>query len=1063
MKGQKITKFLIRRDVHKMNKTILLFILVSTSQIFAMYSNAQALVTGTVCNTNGEVLIGVNVTVIGQNTGTITDVNGRFTINVPTTGSIKVSYIGYQTQEVKVENKRDLMITLEENSKTLEEVVVVGYGSFKKSDLTGSVGSVRISDLEKAPVVSFDQALAGRIAGVQVTSNDGQPGSVMDIVIRGGNSLNQSNAPLYVIDGFPMEDNLNLDINPDDIESINILKDASATAVYGARAANGVVIIETKKGKISKPIVTFKASMGTENVTKRMDLMEPYEFVKYVSEWNAAYANLYYFNEGKTLDMYKGVQGFDWQDRVLKTALVQNYSAAVRGGKDDIKYAVSGSVNDQKGVIINSGFKRYQGNASLDISLRKNVKLFVNTALSQSKRYGSLPSNTSAGVVSSAVMYSVWGYRPITSGMDYSELEEMLTDPTVDSANDYRVNPVLNLSNQLRETTSFNSRNIANLVYRISKSLVLKINGGINKKVERVDVFNNSNTSSGTPTIPSNTGKLTHGSVCYNEANVWTNENILTYTKRIKRIHSINAMLGTSLQHRDISTYGLSAILLPNESLGLSGLDEGTPSTVTASTSYSRMASAFSRLSYDYKSKYLTTVTFRADASSKFAKQNRWGYFPSGAFAWRFSEESLFKQIDFLSNGKLRTSYGLTGNNRVPDFAYLASLGFPITVRYSFNNGTPVNGVIPTEMGNEGLRWETTAQSNIGLDLGFFGNRIDLTLDFYQKITSDLLLYADLSNITGFPSVYNNIGKISNTGIEITLNTVNIKKRNFEWLSNFNISFNKNKILDLGVASNMLSNISWDKAFDNTPLYTAQVGQPAALFYGYLFDGVYQYSDFDVTGDGKYVLKADVPTNGNTRETIQPGDIKYKDLVGDDLVVNADDRTVIGNPNPLHTGGLSNNFRYKNLTLGIFFQWSYGNDIYNANRIIFEGNGLSRGALNQFATYQDRWTPENPSNTLYRTNGQGPRGVYSSRVIEDGSYIRLKTLSLSYDLPSKWIKALSFKDIKVSMSAQNLFTWTKYSGMDPEVSVRNTILTPGFDYSAYPRARTLVFEISASL
>ena len=727
-----------------------------------------------------------------------------------------------------------------------------------------------------------------------------------------------------------------------------------------------------------------------------------------------------------------------------------------------IIYTISGTYSDQKGVIIESGFKRYQGNIYYEQDLSKNVKVGVNAILAENQNYGQQPSTPSAGgLASSYTLYSVWGYRPITGGENY-DLENELVDPDIDGSSDYRINPVINLKNELRKTTTDNVKADAFLSYKINSDFRLKITAGLNKRKERADAFYNSKTTRGTPQIPSNSARLTNGAVTYREGTTWTNENTLTYTKKINKIHSITALAGASFQESKVSRFGLSAFMLPHESLGLSGLDNGTPGTVIAYESLNKLASFFGRFNYNYKSKYLFTGTVRADGSSKFSEKNRWGYFPSAALAWRINEESFVKNIDFISNAKLRLGYGLTGNNRVGDFASLSALNSPIGTHYSFNNSSPKPSVVPTEMGNSNLKWETTKQGNIGLDLGFLDNRIELIIDLYRKTTSDLLLYADMAYSSGFASVYNNIGEIRNQGLELTINTVNVRTKDFSWETGFNISFNKNKITKLSDNDYMLSNLSWETSFDKTPLYIAKVGGPAAKFYGYVFDGIYQVSDFDEV-NGKYVLKATIPTNGNVRENIQPGDIKFKDVAGDPLVVNADDRTEIGDPNPIHTGGFNNSFRYKGLTLDVFFEWSYGNDIYNANRLIFEGNSLSKVGLNQFDSYKNRWTPENQSNKYFRTGGQAPKGSYSSREIEDGSYLRLKTLSLAYNLPTKWAKAVSFKDIKVNVSVQNVITWTKYSGMDPEVSIRNSILTPGFDYSAYPRARTIMFGINATL
>lgn len=1030
-----------------------------------LMSFAQQQVSGTVTDEQGEPLIGVQVKVKDASFGTITDIDGKYLIpasHITPKSVLIFSYLSMRTAEASVGDRSIINVTLKEDLHGLEEVVVIGYGTMKKSDLTGSVSSVRMKDMEKAPVLTFDQALAGRIAGVKVSSGDGQPGNGMEIVIRGGNSLTSSNAPLYVVDGFPMEEDMNADINPNDIESISVLKDASATAIYGARAANGVIVIETKKGQKGKPVISLNASFGVQNVMKTMDLMSPYEFVRYQLELDQQDATNRYLTDGKTLDSYKSINGYDWQDKVFRTAPVQSYGISIRGGKDDSRYSISGTYSDQKGVIIESGFKRYQGNIYYEQDLSKKVKFGVNAILAENQNYGQQPSSPSAGgLASSYTLYSVWGYRPITGGENY-DLENELVDPDIDGSSDYRINPVINLKNELRKTTTNNVKADAFLSYKINKDFRLKITAGLNKRKERADGFYNSNTTKGTPLIPSNSARLTNGAITYREGSTWTNENTLTYTTKINKIHSITALAGASFQASEVSRFGLSAFMLPHESLGLSGLDAGTPGAVTAYESQSRLASFFGRFNYNYKSKYLFTGTMRADGSSKFTKGKRWGYFPSAALAWRVNEENFVKDIDFISNAKLRLGYGLTGNNRVGDFASLPALNSLVNTHYSFNNSTPTPSVVPTEMGNSSLKWETTKQGNIGLDLGFIDNRIEVIVDLYRKTTTDLLLYADMAYTSGFTSVYNNIGEIQNQGLELTINTVNVRTKDFSWETGFNISFNKNKITKLSDNDYMLSNLSWETSFDKTPLYIAKVGGPAAKFYGYVFDGIYQVNDFDQV-NGKYVLKATIPTNGNVRENIQPGDIKFKDMAGDPLVVNADDRTEIGDPNPIHTGGFNNSFRYKGLTLDVFFEWSYGNDIYNANRLIFEGNSLSKIGLNQFDSYKDRWTPENQSNKYFRTGGQGPKGSYSSREIEDGSYLRLKTLSLAYNLPAKWVKAISFKDIKVNISVQNVITWTKYSGMDPEVSIRNSILTPGFDYSAYPRARTIMFGINATL
>lgn len=1019
----------------------------------------QQTIKGMVTDTNNDPLIGVTVRIKGTSTGTVTDANGRYTIVAPrNAGTLVFQYVGYIDQEVNFSGPGAVNVKMRIKQSQLNEVVVVGYGSVKKGDITGSIAQVSMGNLTKAPVPSFEDALAGRVAGVTVTSTQGQPGAGVDIVIRGGNSITQDNSPLYVIDGFPIENPASSAINPNDIASIQILKDASATAIYGSRGANGVIIIETKKGKKSAPVVSYNGSMGWQQVTKKMDMMNPYQFVQLQFELDSINTKAQYLN-GRTIDSYKSDPGYDWQDQIFRTAPMQTHMLSLTGGTDQTKYAVSGSIYNQDGIIINSGYQRYQGRFALDQTVNSKLKVGITTNYSNVRTYGRVASDVgSSNSASSYLMYSVWGYRPITS--DSTDLTGSLIDPDINTNNDFRVNPVISTQNELLRRTNKYLLTNAYANYSFTKDLVLKITGGYSTQTIRDDQFFNSQTAQGTPLLPTNV-KGSYGSVVYAETSNWLNENTLTWNKVLGK-HTLNIVGGFTAQGRKLSNYGFQAVNVPNESLGLSGLDEGTPLAVTAAASENTLASFLGRVNYSYKSKYLLTATFRADGSSKFAEGHKWGYFPSGAFAWRMSDEAFLKKLSFISQAKLRVSYGLTGNNRVSDFAYLASLALPTLNSYSFNNATPSKGVIPVTLPNDDLKWETTAQFDLGYDLGLLNDRIALTVDAYQKTTSDLLLNANVPYSTGYASAYRNIGKIKNRGLEFTLNTVNVKTSDFSWGSNFTISFNRNKIVALNDnQQNLQTPITWETAYSTNPLYIAQVGSSVAKFYGYQWDGVYQYNDFDLA-NGVYTLKSNIPTNGATRSSIQPGDIRYKDLNGDG-VVDAKDRTIIGNPIPKHVGGFNNNFGYKNFDLNVFFQWSYGNDIFNANRLIFEGDALNYRNLNQYDSYVDRWTPTNPSTTLARIGGQGPKGAYSSNNVEDGSYLRLKTVSLGFQVPKTLLKKLKVSSVYFSVSGQNLVTWTKYTGMDPEVSVQNSALTPGFDYSAYPRAKTLTFDLKVSL
>jgi TonB-linked outer membrane protein, SusC/RagA family len=1035
-----------------------------------IHTSPPVTVTGRVTDADGKGIMDVTVQVKGRQTSAITDVTGYYRIAVPDSNAALVfSHINYNTVDVRVNGRTTIDISLSPKNINLAEVIVLGYGQSTKRDLTGAVGNVKMEELQKAPVLSFDQALAGRIAGVQVMSDDGQPGSEgINIVIRGANSLTQSTAPLYVVDGFPLESPENLSINPEDIESISVLKDASATAIYGARGANGVIVIQTKRGKSGPPAVSITGTYGFQQVSNHMPVMSAYDFVRYQYENNDQVASDSYLSNGQKLEDYKRVPGIDWQKRLFRTAPMQVYNLSVRGGNDKTKYSFSGSMSNQEGIITNTGQHRYQGRIVLDQVLSKKVKTGINVNYSNYGNYGQMASASNSGSgASSYLLYSVWGYRPVTgrSVMGLPDEEEdlggELLDEDIDHSLDYRVNPIISVENEYRRSVSNNLMANAYLEAKLFKGLEFRSSVGIEMLNRKNSDFYNSMTSKGTPRLPSNV-RGQYGSIQNYERYNWLNENIVTWRRQFNRANKLEVLTGFTLQGTKVQRHGFMAQNVPNEKLGINGLEQGIPVSVATSRSDNKLSSLLGRVNYHLLSKYLFTVSFRADGSSKFAPQNQWAYFPSAAFAWRLGDERFMKKLRFISEAKMRMSYGVTGNNRVSDFATLPALNSSSSSYYSFGNATPSNGIYQSSLANPDLKWESTAQADFGLDLGFLNNRISLSVDVYRKTTNDLLLNADLPAQTGFQRVYKNIGKIRNDGLEFTLSTTNITTSSFSWETGFNISFNNNKVLGLAEnQENLLSTVGWENSFNNVPLYIAALDHPAAMFYGYLSDGLYQVDDFDESASGAYTLKLTEPSNGMARYRIQPGHIRYKD-VNADGVVDEKDRVVIGSVLPKHSGGLSNNFRYKAFSLHVFVQWVYGNNIYNANRMMFEGNVNNKTNLNQYASYNNRWTFENQHSKMYRVGGGGPAGYYSDYYIEDGSFMRLKTVSFTYSLPSRILKRTFFTRLEASVSAQNLYTWTGYSGMDPEVSVRNSTLTPGFDYSAYPRARTLVFGLKAS-
>lgn len=1029
---------------------------------FAAFSQTRRIEGKVTEQGSGIPLPGVSVLIKGTKTGASTDQDGHYAIQISSkvNTTLVFTYVGYTQREMNVGDKGVINLTLAPDNQSLNDVVVIGYGTSKKADLVSSVGQVDMKDMVKAPVRSIDESLAGRVAGVQVNSADGQPGSSVNIVIRGANSITQNNSPLYVVDGFPIEGfNLNV-FDPQEVESIDVLKDASATAIYGARGANGVIMITTKKGKIGAPVITFSPTVSLDNNIKTMELMDTYDFAKMqlelvpgalgsASDPTPIYVLL--TRPGKTLEDYRNASATDWQTPFFQTGVRQDYSLAVRGGSDKTVYAISGNLNDQKGTIINTAYKRYQGRITLDQALSNKVKVGINANYAYLLRAGNSAAQGTGGSGTTNILYSVWGYNPLST---YTE--DTAIDETTSSGTDYKFNPILNQNNLLRNNKTHNLNLSGYFDYAITNNLRLKITGGINNTRVINEEFNNSNTYPGSPnTAPGRTSGV-NGSIAEANTNNWSNENTLTWTKTYNKSHNLNILAGFSAQGNTTSAYGYGATFLPNEKLGLSGLNEGIVNPVTTATSSLwALSSFYGRLKYNFKSKYYIEGSYRADGSSKFAPGNKWSYFPSIGASWRFIKEDFLKNSKIISDGKLRASFGKTGNNRVNDFAYLSSNDVVPGSSYPWNNAY-VTSIIPTALGNPKVKWETTDQYDAGVDLGFLKNRISLTVDVYKKNTKDLLLKATLPTSSGYTSAFKNVGAVSNRGLEITLSTVNINTPDFQWNSSFNISFNRNKVLALAEdQQTLLSTTNWDNAYTNIPSYIAKIGEPLGLMYGFIWDGVYQYSDFNKTSTGEYLLKDNVPSNGAARQNIQPGDIKYKDLNGDGTV-NTADYAVIGRSLPLHTGGFSNNFTYKNFDLNVFFQWSYGNDIQNVNRLVFEGNALGKRFLQQFASYTDRWSPDNQGSANYRTGGFSVAG-YSSRTIEDGSFLRLKTVSLGYNIPKTVLDRIKIKAARIFVSGQNLYTWTKYTGLDPEVSTYNSVLTGGFDYSGYPRARIVAF------
>ena len=1013
------------------------------------------IVTGQVIDMSGNPLVGVTVMVESTAVGAATNRNGEFSIVAKPSDKLIFSYLGYADYTCPVGKQSRIVVTMKDDAQMIEDIVVeVGYGRQSIKDVTGAVANVKLHDMLKAPTLTFDQSLQGRVAGVQVSSSDGQPGSEMDIVIRGANSLTQSNSPLYVVDGFPIEDFSAAAINPVDIESMVVLKDASATAIYGSRAANGVIVIETKKGIEGKPTITYGSTMGFQQVTKHMEMMDAYDFVAYQLERSASAEDTYLNNMGRTLEDYRNIEAIDMQDRIFRNGIIQMHNLSLSGGTKDTKYSISGSYADQEGVIIASGYEKLQGRFAFTQQINKNMRLNLNVNYTQTTTSGQTASSqqVDSNAYASYLMYRCWAFRPVWLNGQFDEDE--LFDDEYDGVMSATMSPVVSAKNEHK--VSGVSTFMANgaLYWDLAKDLRLTVRAGYTNKETMAEEFNNSSTFKGYPTVNNNKG--VNGSWNFIGREDWMNENTLTWKKKINRYNSIDVLGGVTMQGTNTTKYGFNSINLPYEELGMSGLDDGTPYSTTALLSNNRLLSFLGRVNYNYRQKYLLTVSFRADGSSKFHPDNRWGYFPSAALAWRISKEPWMKKFKNINDAKLSFSYGQTGNNRVGDFVAYQSLA--IGDWYSFNNNTPAWVVAPNAIGNKDLTWETTTQIDLGYEMSMYNNKVNFRVDLYRKITDDLLLNAKIPYASGYSTAYKNVGKISNEGLEFSFNTINVRTRNFMWTSDFNIAFNRSRVLGLADdQEHHLSSVSFTGDFNATNLYIASVGGPVASFYGMVWDGVYGYEDFNVVG-GKYVLKDEVAGNGDPREQIQPGHIKYVDQNGDGTV-NDQDMVVIGRCLPIHAGGFNNNFIYKGFTLNVFFQWNYGNQIMNANRIMFEGNYANKN-INQFKSYTDHWTPLNTESKNFAPGGQGPRGVYSTRTLEDGSFLRLKTVQLSYDLPRRVVARMGLDSFRIFISGQNLHTWSNYSGLDPEVSTKHTALTPGFDYSAYARNKVYTAGIN---
>ena len=1030
---------------------------------------AQNPISGTVTDEENQPLPGVAIEIKGTGSGTLTDFDGKYSIEASPENILTFSMLGMLDKDVKVGEQTTINVSLVADVANLDEVVVIGYGSVAKKDLTGAVSTVKTEELESAIVSNFDQALGGRIAGVNVSANEGTPGEALKIVIRGGNSLTSSNDPLYVINGLPLEDFDPATIATSDIESFQVLKDASATAIYGSRGANGVVVITTRSGRSnSKTEVTVNLSTSLQEVTKTLKVLSPYQYVKNLETQSIARDGFQYLpnNNGSNLnsfietwvdpEMYRNIEGTDYQNEAFQLAPMTQGNISIRGGDKKTNVSFSAGFVDQEGVLIGTGFKRWNTNFTIDHHLSDKLIFWGSMNYTKANRYGARVRNGKGN----QLLKNLILYRPVDPlNPRGGEGEGGLIPGVNDSEYANLYNPIEDLNGTKREDKSHNIRVNTRLTWKINNDFTFKTINGFNTTIGKEELFYSLNTQQG-----SRSENGINGRINGYERSTFSSSNTIEYSKT-KDSRYFWAMAGFEYVQNTVFTDRLWNKNLPTDEFGINNLDIATQPTIAMTdASENRLMSFFGRVNYNLgNNKYLFTATIRADGSSKFQSDNRWGYFPSVSGAWQIAKEDFMSNADFVNSLKLRAGWGLTGNNRIGDYTSQNQFGFGIWNPYVFGEGEVYQpGAIQTTFAVPDLRWEKTGQTNIGLDFSMFQSRFSGTLDYYNKRTDDLLLWADMALSTGFGAVAQNVGSVSNKGFELTLSGLIINKTDFTWNSSINISTNENKVISLNDGQEFIKSdpgLDWNSEY----YYISEVGEPVGMMYGLVYDGLYQAEDFiyDPVANpvSPYILRDGISTHA---PGVGPGHAKYVDQDGNG-VIDQEDRVVIGDPYPKHFGGFNNNFKFKNFDLGVLLRWSYDFDVFNANNALW-GHPSHNSSFSRLANVANAWTPWNTDTDVitHYSNGLAtfPRPGFKgdTRYIEDGSYLRLQTVTLGYNFKLKSTSA--FKGLRLVLSGQNLYTWTNYSGFDPEVNVGGTLM-PSLDYSAYPKSRTYSLQFSA--
>lgn len=1081
----------------------------------------QITVKGVIKDTKtGIPLPGVSVLIKSTTKGTSTDFDGNYTIKTDAKSILQFSYIGYKTVEIPVNGKNTINTSLNEENNELEEIVVIGYGTAKRKDLTGSIASITSEDVTRAPVANVAQALQGKLPGVNVVAQDGRPGASISIRVRGGGSISQSNEPLYIVDGFQVGSISS--IPGSQIERIDVLKDASATAIYGAQGANGVILVTTKSGKEGKTKVTYDGYTQFNTPTGYLPVMNGYDYIKYNWAYAQAigdgYANAWEklwligneFNGSNTagIDHYKTVKSADFSKQVYKSSFTHNHDFNITSGTEKTKYIFSVNHIDQEGMKINSSYKRSNVNFKLDQKLGEKITFSFNTRYSQEQTIGNEGTSSGGG----SLLTSAYWFRPIatndilgesdvTINTQLGDYETLLNDvySPVKRINDYTDT---NISRKLVANTAFS--------WEITKGLTAKTSLGLTTNWDRRKIWKGAIYQR---YVDSQGNKISSGDASIEAKEGWNLRWFNTLNYEVQGLgdkHSLTILGGMEIadsHSESTSVFGTRFPVSYDSERAFANMDTydhtdtkyggfssniGTPN---------RSNSYFSRLNYSFLDKYLLTATFRADGSSRFAPANRWAYFPAAAVGWRISDENFMKNVNWISSLKLRASYGSVGNDGIDAGKWKMNWESGGLTGYSLNEVQQLSYVPASQLNNPNLKWETTITRNIGLDFALFNNKLKGTIDVYKNTVKDLLLLRPIPEISGFSFMYDNLGTTSNKGIEISLNGDLIKTKDFNLHGSININVNKGNVDKLGEGVNPTYSSAWG-GINNSPAsgdYIFEVGKPVGLVRGWIYDGWYTTSDFDynAAGAGTYTLKSGVPdiasgylstVYGTTEhkpgsQTAYPGVPKYKDL-NNDGIINDDDLTVIGNMNPKHTGGFNLSGNYRNFDFGFDFNWSYGNDIYNANHLnAYQGNkesGLFRNRLQELAgaykiydVINGQITPVVAPADLDALNANATtfipfaeKTMTSTYAIEDGSFLRLNTFTLGYSLPENVLTKMGFSNLRVYGTIYNAFTITGYNGLDPEVnpdSSRNgDYPTPGLDYGSYPRPRSFTLGVNVA-